>query len=295
MACNQPLPAWRTKRPNDNGRFGVTFVYADADTSSKLEVPCGRCIGCRLEKAATWAARILHESKLHRFNYFVTLTYSDDKLHKTHKGLPTLYPEDFVLFMKRLRRRLEPETLRFYQCGEYGESTQRPHHHAILFNCHLPDLKPIHTTRARNAHTLYTSKLLADTWQNGHISVGQVNYETAAYVAAYVTKKITGPTAEQHYQGRIPEYSTMSRRPGIGRNFLEKFATDVYPADNIVVRGHTMRPPKYYDRILEKEDPELWYQVRDQRLNTPTHHPRHVERQARELTALRRQRKRDYK
>lgn len=292
MPCNRPLAAWRTKSPGDSGRLGVTFNFQLADSSLPVELPCGRCIGCRLERTANWAARILHESKLHKFNWFVTLTYDDQELHRTDQGLPTLQPSDFVLFMKRLRKAKGPG-LRFYQCGEYGETTFRPHHHAILFNCPLTDLQPLRQTRARNAHTLYTSSEVLKLWTHGHISVGQVTYETAAYVASYVTKKIVGPTATAHYQGRVPEYSTMSRRPGIGRGFLEAFHSDIYPADEIIVRGHPMRPPKYYDRILEKEDPDQYATIRDTRLVTPRHKPDHRERAAREANAKGMLRKRD--
>lgn len=314
MACNHPLPAWRAKEPNSNGRLPVVFNFNLADQSQPVEIPCGRCIGCRLARSQEWAARMLHEAKLYKHNWFVTLTYNNATLPLTVQGLPTLQPEDFVLFMKRLRKHAVTNNwgaaarppcppgndnsngssgIRFYQCGEYGETTKRPHHHAILFNCPLPDLKPLRTTRARNAHTLYTSHILEDIWQQGMISIGRVTFETAAYVASYVTKKILGPAAADHYQGRYPEYSTMSRRPGIGAGFLEKFVTDIYPSDTIIVRGHEMQPPKFYDRTLERRDPDLYYTVRDTRLITPRHVAKHRERQAREENLKARLRKRD--
>lgn len=256
---------------------------------------------------------MLHEAKLYKQNYFITFTYDDASLPYTVQGLPTLQPEHFVLFMKRLRKHLEKNQgggavalpspppdrntvtpgVRYYQCGEYGETTRRPHHHAILFNLPLTDLKPMNQTRARNAHTLYTSETIRSLWRHGHISVGAVTFETAAYVASYVTKKILGPNAERHYQGRVPEYSTMSRRPGIGTGFLEKFATDIYPADEVIIRGHAVRPPKFYDRKLERSDPETYYQIRDARANEPKHVTRHRERAAREANAAAKMRKRD--
>lgn len=319
MPCNQPLPAWRTKAPGESGRLGVTFTHQLADTSLKLEIPCGRCIGCRLERARGWAVRILHEAKLHTHNHFVTLTYDDASLPSTVQGLPTLQPEHFTRFMKRLRqaqhRRLSGEGptapsphplphrpsagyiptggIRYYQCGEYGETTSRPHHHAILFNLYLPDLKPIRLTRTKNAHALYTSEWLERIWTHGMISVGRVSFETAAYVAAYVTKKITGPKAESHYRGRVPEYSTMSRRPGIGSRFAAQYEDEIYSNDSVIIRGIEMRPPKAYDRALEGRNPELYYQVRDNRLNEPRHVTRHRERAARELTQQQNLRRRD--
>lgn len=287
MPCNRPLPAWRTKLPGESGRLGVTFTHSLADTSQKLEIPCGRCIGCRLERSRSWAIRLLHEAKNHEHNWFVTYTYNEDNIPRTNTGLATLNPEDFTLFMKRLRRNrerqgLEP-TIRYYQCGEYGEETKRPHHHAIMFNLYLPDLRPIHIARAPAAHTLYTSAELEETWNKGMVSIGRVTFETAAYVAAYVTKKITGPMAQEHYQGRTPEYSTMSRRPGIGSGFAAEYQEEIYQADSVIIRGLEMKPPKYYDRQLERRDPDRWYEVRDQRANKPKHIARAPERAAREL------------
>ena len=245
---------------------------------------------------------MLHEAKLHKDNWFVTLTYDEASLPHTVQGLPTLQPEDFVLFMKRLRqhelRRAgasapSPPKLRFYQCGEYGERTNRPHHHAIIFNLPLPDLKAITITRAKTAHALYKSQELERLWRKGHVTIGQVTFETAAYVAAYVTKKITGPMAQEHYQGRIPEYSTMSRRPGLGHGFQERYADEIYNNDSVIIRGHEVKPPKFYDTHLERRDPERWYEIRDQRANEPKHIARWREREAREVTATTNARKRD--
>lgn len=299
MACNRPLPAWRAKTPNpDTGRVPVTFVFNEADTSQPVEVPCGRCMGCRIERGRTWATRLMHEAKLHRHNYFVTLTYDDDNLHYTDTGLPTLYPQDFTLFMKRLRRQTD-DTIRYYQCGEYGENTQRPHHHAILFNCRFSDLRQV--SRARNAHALYTSRHLESIWQQGMVSLGAVTFETAAYVASYVTKKFTARNADDHlahYRGRVPEYATMSRRPGIAKDFIDKFITDVYPSDEVIAQGHPRRPPKYYDTILERRDPDTYQQVKDARIlnRKGMSFPdswRH--RDAKEAEALQRIRRRDFK
>lgn len=319
MACNHPLPAWRTREPLESGRYGVTFSHQLADTSRKLELPCGRCLGCRLEKSRQWGIRMLHEAKLWKHNYFVTLTYNETTLPRTVQGLPTLQPEDFVLFMKRLRKwnskrskgggavapsprplphrdnNTVKDGIRYYQCGEYGEQTKRPHHHAILFNITLNDLKPIHTARAmkNDAHTLYTSGELERIWGKGMVSIGKVTFETAAYVAGYVTKKITGPTAAAHYQGRVPEYATMSRRPGIGTGFLTKYADEIYTHDSVIIRGIEVQPPKAYDRILERRDPETYYEVQTRRALAEKHIPKHREREAREANIAAKARKRD--
>lgn len=217
--------------------------------------------------------RLMHEARLHQDNHFVTLTYDDERLPPGG----TLRPQDMTLFLKRLRHK--HPGLRYYQCGEYGERTKRPHHHAILFNCQFQDLEQI--SRARDAHALYASKELESTWKQGIVSVGAVTFESAAYCASYVTKKITGPEAEDHYRGRVPEYATMSRRPGIGRGYLEKYRGEIDAHDEVIVRGFPMRPPKYYDRIIDKEDPDAFALVKLKREQT-AQHLTHRQRQARE-------------
>lgn len=92
--------------------------------------------------------------------------------------------------------------------------------------------------------------------------MGNVTFESAAYVARYITKKITGDLAEKHYQGREPEYTTMSRCPGIGKKWFNEFNSDVFPSDEIVLRGKIMRPPRFYDKQLEASDPVLYEKIK---------------------------------
>lgn len=149
--------------------------------------------------------------------------------------------------MKRLRFRFGAG-IRFYHCGEYGEKFARPHYHACLFNFNFPDRKLWKTV---GENRLYTSDALSELWPFGFSTIGAVTFDSAAYVARYITKKITGDRAESHYNGRKPEYTTMSRRPGIGKPWFDRYKGDVFPSDEVVIRGRAMRPPKYYDRLFE--------------------------------------------
>lgn len=238
MPCYHPLPGWYGRDRTATGKRPVVFNAAAAWTDLTLEIPCGHCIGCRLERSRQWALRCVHEAQLYDNNCFATLTYDND--HLPQGG--SLQPEDFVLFMKRLRKAKGPG-IRFFQCGEYGEQLQRPHHHALLFNCHFPD-----ATRRAGSNSLFTSLQLDNLWSHGLTTIGQITFESAAYVARYALKKITGPPAEAHYAGRHPEYATMSRRPGIGLFWLNKYSADVYNHDAITLKGgRKARPPKYYD------------------------------------------------
>jgi len=232
-----------------------------------VEIPCGQCIGCRLERSRQWAIRCAHEAQLHDENSFITLTYSDGHL-PDHRGLVLA---DFQKFLKRLRKSLD-QKIRFYHCGEYGEIHGRPHYHAILFGCSFPDKKAWKTS---NEETLYRSRSLEKLWPYGYSSIGNVSFRSAAYVARYILKKVTGNDAEAHYQWvdpdtgevhqRAPEYTTMSRRPGIGTGWFKKFADDVYPSDEVIMEGKRMRPPKFYDGLYEIQSPAEHKKIKRQR------------------------------
>lgn len=216
----------------------------------------------------------MHEAQLHDENCFLTLTY--DREHLPKDG--SLRLDDFQRFMKRLRKRFG--RVRFFHCGEYGEKTRRPHYHALLFGFDFSDKVLF---RVVNNNNLYISSSLQSLWPFGHSSIGDVTFESAAYVARYCLKKINGPEAEAHYEwphpatGEIvkvqPEYTTMSRRPGIGAGWYERFGSECYPSDSVVIRGGVVcRPPKAYDRKLEEANPAMHRRVRGARVRRAKEH-----------------------
>lgn len=225
---------------------------------------CGQCIGCKLEHTRQWAVRCYHEASLYEYNCFLTLTYDDEHLPWDH----SLTKIHFVKFMKRFRKRYGHKRIRFYHSGEYGKPTPdndfiaRPHHHAIIFNHDFKDKKYFYE---KEGIILYTSDVLDGLWTHGHCSIGDVTFQSAAYVARYVMKKINGDAAAEHYtrtdhitgeQIHIePEYSTMSRRPGIGAEWIKKYHADCYPSDSITVRGVQQSLPRYYDDIYQLDFP----------------------------------------
>ena len=194
----------------------------------------------------------MHEASLYSDNLFITLTYDDQNLPADW----SLDVTDWQQFMKRLKnatgRKKTP--LRFFHCGEYGDQLGRPHYHALLFGIDLNDKKPYKKTET--GEVLYTSELLERVWGKGFCPIGNVTFESAGYVARYTTKKISGAAADAHYDGRRPEYATMSRNPGIGRLWFDRFKTDCYPHDYAVVNGKRVRPPKFYDTLLDSEELE---------------------------------------
>lgn len=261
MACFKPLKGWRSKTTNpETGKRAIVFNRALGFVDQPVELPCGQCIGCRLERSRQWAMRCVHEASLHEDNIFITLTYDNE--HLPEHG--SLRYRDFQLFMKRLlvhtaRHTDRPIGVRFYMCGEYGENFGRPHYHAIMFNYDLEDKK---LWRIERDNPLYTSQTLNDLWGHGFTSIGGVTFQSAAYVARYLMKKVTGDAADGHYNEidpetgevlseRCPEFTNMSRRPGIGGRWFDRYMSDVFPDDFVVLNGKKVTPPRFYTNQYE--------------------------------------------
>lgn len=226
-----------------------------------LQIPCGQCAECRLKRSREWAVRCMHEASLHRDNCFLTLTYSGDSIHSV-----SLKYQHFSAFLKRLRSRFPKDRFRFLACGEYGETNPktgvvdggkyRAHFHALLFGFNFPDRKPC---KLLGGAELFNSAILDSTWGHGACKIGEVTFESAAYVARYAMKKVTGDLAAAAYiiiteDGemieRCPEMLVMSKRPAIGKEWFEKFGKHIYHRDKVIARGKEMQPPRYYDKLL---------------------------------------------
>lgn len=253
MPCFKPREAYPAAPPAKGVVWSSSKSYAGAVPFS---LPCGSCIGCRLDKSQDWATRIVHESQLHRCNSFVTLTFAPE--HLPEDG--SVSTRDLQLFMKRLRKAVG--TVRFFACGEYGGQGDRPHYHLILFGYDPPDRKP--WRRTPSGHLVYRSATLEKVWPFGHVEVGEVTVQSAAYVARYVTKKVTGDAARDHYTrlnpvtGELvqvrPEFICMSNRPGIGSQWFEQYSTDAFPSDFVVIEGKRRPVPRYYKKKLSERE-----------------------------------------
>lgn len=255
MPCYHPIDGYVTK--------GITksFTIHKPRTGKPFfaqTINCGQCIGCRLERSRQWAMRCMHESQLHKESSFITLTYNPE--HVPTDG--SLNKRHFQLFIKKLRFSLKGRKIRYFHCGEYGETFGRPHYHACIFGYRPKDLECIKETAGIR---LYSSQSLSSIWGMGFVTIGDVTFESAAYCARYITKKITGQKAKNHYQGRSPEYTTMSRRPGIGKPWFENYHKDVYPKDFVTIREKKVKPPKYYDTLKEHLDPQGYLSIKIRR------------------------------
>lgn len=224
-----------------------------------IRIPCGQCIGCRLDRSKDWAARCVLEASSHDSNCFITLTFNDYFLPADN----SICKRDIQLFMKRLRKKYGAG-IRFFACGEYGELLERPHYHAILFGFDFPDKIPF---SVRDGNTYYISESLMSLWPYGFSTIGQVTFESCAYVARYVCKKITGDKAVEHYKGREPEFLLMSRKPGIAKKWFDEFQADVYPNDFVIVRnGIKQKPPRYFDKLYDVINPDDMARIKEERI-----------------------------
>lgn len=193
---------------------------------------------------------------MHLSNSYITLTYNDEHLPAN----ASLDVTDWQKFMKRLRKK--HGKMRFFHCGEYGDVDNRPHFHACLFGFQFGDLRI--WKQNKNGDSVYRSRQLEEIWTSpetgkvmGFCTVGQVSFQSAAYVARYIMKKVNGKKAADHYMGKKPEYVTMSRKPGLATSWIRKYWKDVYPHDYVVTSdGRKRRTPSFYDRYYEKLDPD---------------------------------------
>ena len=287
MTCHYPLKAYQL--------FSSEAEYAAGESSKivfnkqaigkneykPIQLPCSQCNGCRLERSKQWAIRCIHESQdWNGDSCFITLTFDDKHLNK----YGTLQKAEFQKFMKRLRKSSQglnkdvitgQKPIRFFHCGEYGALLQRPHFHAILFNF---DFEDKYLWDKRGKVRLYRSPKLEKLWPYGFSSIGDVTFESCAYVARYIMKKRNGHHAKYHYRrvnfetGEFwkvaPEYITMSRFPGIGKRWIEKNIDDVYPKDFFTNEGFKFKPPRYYDAVYEIKEPEKFLEIKEKRLLT---------------------------
>ena len=258
MPCFRPLEAWRGSVPTSNGKLPILFK-PDGTTTHTIELPCGQCIGCRLDKSLEWATRCTHEAQTHQHNSFITLTYSQEHL-PPDGSLCKPHVDSFIQKLRNTHRAGKllstSDKTRYYGCGEYGDGPgHRPHYHFILFGIDFQDREVI--AEKEGIYT-YTSELLQDIWPKGFVTTMDYDFSAAAYIARYTTKKVTGKKKDDHYQttcpytGEIinlqPEFGRMSLKPGIGQTWLNQYMEESYRDDYIVLKNKILKNPRYYDK-----------------------------------------------
>jgi hypothetical protein len=271
MPCFHPRTAWRSLSVNASGKRSLVFDPRKALPGSELKIACQQCSGCRVDRSQQWATRMMHERLFHDCCSFLTITYADHFLPENGQ----LVPLDVKKLVKALNDKFGPELrekygqgVRYVLCGEYGDQNGRPHYHIILFGVDFhEDRKPFKKTEG--GEQLYTSETLNRLWGKGYCFIGSVTEESCGYVARYILKKVNGDLAADHYARvneatgewymLLPEFVRMSNRPGIGRRFFDDPVNRNMYARGGFPRGRTnklKKIPGYYDRQLERVDPE---------------------------------------
>lgn len=204
-----------------------------------IELPCGKCVVCRRNKAAEWSARLLHESEYYKDKVFVTLTYHPDTLPMSESGLPTITKSALQLFFKRLRKRLGKDIrIKYFAAGEYGERTERPHYHVIIFGWQ-PSPDDLFVVRRKGKDVIMSSVLLSEIWGLGEVTVGAVFDNSIFYVAGYVLKKI----GKQKLGDRVPPFLLVSQ--GMGLRYALDHLKEIEGCD-LRAGARKIATPRYY-------------------------------------------------
>lgn len=277
MACNAPLSGFKREDGTVRVLTRKTAVSPFRDASEHFDVPCGRCFGCRQQKATEWAVRCKHELMFHDKSAFLTLTYDPEHV-PPYGSLDKDAPGQFIKSLRNDLRGYGDPKVRYFGCGEYGETNHRPHYHMILFGWDFPDKKQW----SIGENPLFVSEQLTELWPYGFSSIGTVTLESAAYVARYAVKKLnhlelnmTDSNGLKPYEvitesgevkKRLPEFGYMSKHPGIGAKWLDKYYKDAFPSDTLHLDGKRVPIPRYYRKRLEECDPDLSRRVNDARI-----------------------------
>lgn len=261
MSCYFPILAHRLFIDSE-GKWHIKFEsrnrvdYSIRSMRSKygddlLLLPCGKCLGCKFDKAKDWATRVYCESLYHEKSCFLTLTYDDYHLPKNQD----INKENVLDFIKKLRNR--GEAVRYFGCGERGESTSRIHAHLILFGYSPSDLE--FYSRGSNGDALYLSATLSQLWDKGHVIVGEVSYKSAGYVARYTTKKI----------GDDDSFLICSNRPGIGYRYCMDHGKEIIETGYVYGDfgdSYKASIPRYFEKLLMDIYPVEWDKLVSSRL-----------------------------
>lgn len=245
----------------------------DKLVSDFIELPCGKCIDCRIKYSKAWADRCMLEASYYDSNYFITLTYDDAHLpfssyvdNGVIKQAPTLALRDVQLFLKRLRK--QGYKFRYFMCGEYGSNTLRPHYHICFFGLKIDDLQLL--KKSKHGFDYYISDSISNIWNQGFIIITPLTWETCAYTARYCLKKVNNNLTDFYEKYNvIPEFITMSRNPGIARQYYDEHKADIYEHDELHIAtskgSRKRRPPRYFDKIFEEEFPDEFEKLKENR------------------------------
>lgn len=288
MGCYRPLVMYNIgyNKVTEKNKYKFTGLRAERSNPKTTElgdviIPCKKCIGCRLDYSRAWADRLMLELDHSKTAVFVTLTYDNDHI------IPAMYDDvlDMMFytldkkhvqdFNKRLRYYFPDKKIRFFLAGEYGSKTLRPHYHAIYFGLSLDDFSDKKLFKL-NEHKqpIYSSEWLDSVWSHGFTSIGNVSWQSCAYVARYSLKKMNYGGINALSRNCEPEFVLMSRNPGIAGKFVDDhpeifdsprdpiYINDSYGVKNV----KSVKMPKYLFEKLKLINPELYDRIKQDKI-----------------------------
>lgn len=257
MACYHPVQAWRNTFSDFKLKKRAAPFFKKPSkislllgTTKPLPLPCGKCIGCRIDYSRQWAMRGTAELSMVETACFLTLTYNNENLPEGG----TLMKDHYQDFIRALRRRGYKFT--YMMAGEYGDKKGRPHYHAIIYGQDFMKGATLAPYKQSKQMPLYENAKLTEIWGKGNVIIAQATTASIQYVASYITKKKSGAEAKEHYGGRLPEFMQPSLKTPIGKRWLEKYWRDVFPSDQFIFNGVAVPPPKYFRKWYAKHFPQ---------------------------------------
>lgn len=252
MKCYKPKPV--LIKQGERIRFlKWTKFMAEYNHQLIQWLPCGNCENCLLKRAKEWGERNYLESLSWQNKWFITLTYNDDNL-KWKLGKPQLVRKDVTLFLKKIRNK--GQKIKFFGSGELGTKTRRPHYHYIIYGLEINDLE---VYKKNKSSYYYTSKWLNEIWGLGNALIADFSTETASYIARYTIKK-----------KNIMEGEFLNQSNGIGKKYYQENKNDIYKYDKIAIKNNKgvywAKPPRYYDKLYEKEEPDKYLEIKKMRM-----------------------------
>lgn len=212
-----------------------------------------------------------------------TCTHED----RTHDAA-SLSPDDLQAFTKRLNedtRRAFGKGVKYFAAGEYGERTHRPHYHLAVFGRSFVEDRVFHKN-SKSGHPLYRSKTLARLWPHGDTDIGDLTFNSAAYIAGYIFNKVLGTSqkaedlrakkyrkTDEHGNDFWIEEEFVRMSKGLATGWIEKYFSSVYPHDRVITNGRPAKPPRHYDRILEQVDQAIYDLVKNRRTENLVEEP----------------------
>ena len=259
--CTKPMKLyWHRDINEETGCRKTTPKWFEAlATEMWFYVPCGQCINCLYAKSNEWALKADKEAKMHEKNAFLTISYMDSWAPKNWLAYPngtgvgSLQYSDIQKLWKRMRK--DGIEFRYLACSEYGPMTLRPHYHAIMFGYYPDDC---YFWKNENGHDYFRSPTLEKYWQDrGMIIIAEARGDVMGYVAKYHTKLKELKVPDGFWEEREAEKLYMSRNPGIGIPWLEKYWPQVARHNAVEYKGRLMPIPRTFCKWLTLNQPEI--------------------------------------